>query len=272
MRLLSAAMTLSAAPFRHSYCSARHAPLIIDTDCGLDDLATLVFAAATATPISLVTTTSGLAPPGRGHSLARSMLDYVGLQDVRVVAGAEMPPPGVVREKAEWEMTYQQRVADVTAAMGLREAAAEAEVVDAGDAGAAADAILSAARESGGNATVLALGALTNVALSSRRHGSDFSRLVRRMLTSSVARLEVLGSGVEVVLVGQACYAKPAWALLYHLQPDAFAGGEARVPVRVSGDTSTAAGWRPDGHVIELAGVSLERYAEFVRSACTYRG
>ena len=153
MRLLSAAMTLSAAPFRHSYCSARHAPLIIDTDCGLDDLATLVFAAATATPISLVTTTSGLAPPGRGHSLARSMLDYVGLQDVRVVAGAEMPPPGVVREKAEWEMAYQQRVADVTAAMGLREAAAEAEVVDAGDAGAAADAILSAARESGGNAT-----------------------------------------------------------------------------------------------------------------------
>ena len=108
-----------------------------------------------------------------------------------MVAGAEMPPPGVVREKAEWEMTYQQRVADVTAAMGLREAAAEAEVVDAGDAGAAADAILSAARESGGNATILALGALTNVALSSRRHGSDFSRLVRRMLTSSVARLEV---------------------------------------------------------------------------------
>ena len=66
------------------------------------------------------------------------------------------------------------------------------------------------------------------------------------------------------------------------------------MPVRVSGDTSTAAGWRfercsplepvdeggggsarpprPDGHVIELAGVSLERYAEFVRSACTYRG
>ena len=188
---LSAAMTLSAAPFRHSYCSTRHAPLIIDTDCGLDDLATLVFAAATATPISLVTTTSGLAPPGRGHKLARSMLDYVGLQAVRVVAGAEMPPPGVVREKAEWEMTYQQRVADVTAAMGLREAEAEAEVVDAGDAGAAADAILSAARESGGNATILALGALTNVALSSRRHGSDFSRLVRRMLTSSVARLEV---------------------------------------------------------------------------------
>ena len=191
MRLLSAAMTLSAAPFRHSYCSARHAPLIIDTDCGLDDLATLVFAAATATPISLVTTTSGLAPPGRGHKLARSMLNYVGLQDVRVVAGAEMPPPGVVREKAGWEMTYQQRVADVTAAMGLREAAAEAEVVDAGDAGAAADAILSVARESGGNATILALGALTNVALSSRRHGSDFSRLVRRKLTSSVARLEV---------------------------------------------------------------------------------
>ena len=187
-------MTLSAAPFRHSYCSARHAPLIIDTDCGLDDLATLVFAAATATPISLVTTTSGLAPPGRGHKLARSMLNYVGLQDVRVVAGAEMPPPGVVREKAGWEMTYQQRVADVTAAMGLREAAAEVEVVDAGDAGdagAAADAILSTARESGGNATILALGALTNVALSSRRHGSDFSRLVRRKLTSSVARLEV---------------------------------------------------------------------------------
>ena len=37
-------------------------------------------------------------------------------------------------------------------------------------------------------------------------------------------------------------------------------GGSARPPPR------------PDGHVIELAGVSLERYAEFVRSACIYRG
>ena len=65
-------------------------------------------------------------------------------------------------------------------------------------------------------------------------------------------------------------------ALLFHLQPDAFTR-EAPVPVRVSGDLGTAEGWRfercgegeRDGYVIEPSGVSLERYAAFLREACS---
>ena len=45
--------------------------LIIDTDCALDDLATLALAAATGTSLQLVTTVKGLAPPGHGHELVR---------------------------------------------------------------------------------------------------------------------------------------------------------------------------------------------------------
>ena len=45
--------------------------LIIDTDCALDDLATLALAAATGTSLQLVTTVNGLAPPGHGHELVR---------------------------------------------------------------------------------------------------------------------------------------------------------------------------------------------------------
>ena len=45
--------------------------LIIDTDCALDDLATLAMVAATETPLQLVTTVNGLAPPGHGHELVR---------------------------------------------------------------------------------------------------------------------------------------------------------------------------------------------------------
>ena len=45
--------------------------LIIDTDCALDDLATLALAAATGTSLQLVTTVNGLALPGHGHELVR---------------------------------------------------------------------------------------------------------------------------------------------------------------------------------------------------------
>jgi len=53
--------------------------LIIDTDCGLDDLATLALAAATGTSLQLVTTVNGLAPPGNGHLLVRQHGQYAPL-------------------------------------------------------------------------------------------------------------------------------------------------------------------------------------------------
>ena len=85
---------------------ARGSPLIIDTDVALDDIATLAAAAAVGAPLRLVTTTSGLAPPGEGHILARRVLNAVDLGSVPVVAGAEQPPPHVTRQKQAWEHGY----------------------------------------------------------------------------------------------------------------------------------------------------------------------
>ena len=68
-------------------------------------------------------------------------------------------------------------------------------------------------------------------------------------------------------------------ALLYHLEPDAFVVEQTRAPVRVSGDVCSADGWRFErcaasgaaaaGYAIEPSAVSLERYAAFLRQACS---
>ena len=80
--LTAAAMSLPALGVLRCCCRRRvftaasaslstRPSVIIDTDCALDDLATLALAAATGTSLQLVTTVSGLAPPGHGHELVR---------------------------------------------------------------------------------------------------------------------------------------------------------------------------------------------------------
>jgi len=295
-------------------------PFIIDTDVGLDDLATLALVAATEAPLRQVSTVSGLAPPGRGHLLARRFMDAVKLSAVPVVAGAEAPPPHVTRKKGDWELSYQDRVAQVLSVMDLPPVA-EAETT--GDASTAAVAIVDAARAAGGNCTVLALGALTNLAAASEL--ADFRSLVRRIVfigdTDSRrqsynvaldpgAMRVLLHSGVEMVLIGSACYVAPSWvealfasrggtcsgeaaralrvlgsndaysmcydplALLYHLQPDAFLLERAAIPVRVTEGQD----WRfercdeslKDGYVFEASGVSLAKYGEFLSRAAAF--
>lgn len=219
-RTSESAMSLAAS-------TPEPAPFIIDTDCGLDDLATLALAAAAgATPL-LVTTTSGLAPHGHGHRLARRMLDHVGLKEVPVVGGAEAPPATTVRDKQDWEESYPDRVAEVTAAMGMQTTFAKSLALTATcKVSAAAHAIIETASAVDGGATILALGALTNVAEAARAHPDAFRRHVRRIIfigdtdpsrqsynaaLDPTALQRVLGSGVEMVLVGQACYPRPAW-------------------------------------------------------------
>lgn len=232
------------------------------------------------------------------------------------------------------------------------------------DVASAATAIVETARSRGGGVTILALGALTNLAEAIRRYPADFRRLCSRIIfigdtdrsrpsyniaLDPAALRVVLASGIELVLVGSSCCPPPSWvealfaeggmgvarsagsddaslpasgarsqsnapaaqweatlapgpatalralgsldpysmcydplALLYHLQPDAFAFEQTATPVsvRVGGDTSTASGWsfercdssgrRPeahDGYVIEPSGMSLQCYAHFLRQA-----
>ena len=203
------------------------APIVVDTDCALDDLATLALAAATHTPLQLVTTSSGLAPPGHGHVLARRLLDALDLSSLPVVAGAEAQPPYAAdRPKAEWELSYPQRLVDTTLLLGLESVGDEVSRVDAGSANKAAGAIVATARAVGGNVTLLALGALTNVARASEQFPTEFSQYVRRIVfigdidarqhsynvaLDPMAVRTTLRSGVELVLIGNSCYVTPAW-------------------------------------------------------------
>ena len=115
------------------------------------------------------------------------------------------------------------------------------------------------------------------------------------------ALLVVLRSGVPLILIGSSCYVSPEWvttlfgggtggsllhvlgrsdpysmcydplALLFHLQPDAFEVEPTPVPVRLTRGND----WRferceesqRDGYVLEPSGVSLDRYATFLRRA-----
>lgn len=333
-RIKAASEALGASAKRR----AKPGPFIIDTDCGLDDLATLALSASAPASLRLVTTTSGLVPSGHGHLLARRILDRVGLESVPVVAGAEAPPPSTVRIKQEWEVSYEHRVAEVTRAMDMETTFADHLAQrDSCNAASAADAIIDTARAAGGGATILALGALTNLAEAARHSPTEFRQLVQRVIfigdtdpsrQSYNAALDpaalkvVLGSGVDIVLVGSSCYPRPAWvealfnesamgaangsangsvagttlrtlgsldpysmcydplALLFHLHPDAFTSSLEPTPVRVSGDTNTANGWRFErcpsdsideahGYVSEPSAVSLESYAAFLRQACS---
>ena len=349
-RRLGPPTTAMAAPtVQDGASSGAVGPLIIDTDCGLDDLATLALAAAAAAPLRLVTTTSGLAPHGHGHRLARRMLDQLGLSSVPVVAGAEAPPPSTVREKAEWETAYGQRVAEVTAGMGMKTTFADHLAQrECCDSAAAAQAILDTAQAAGGGVTILALGALTNIAKAVKLFPGQLAQYVERIIfigdtdpsrhsynaaLDPVALQVVVSSGIEMILIGSPCYPSPDWvgtrfgemgfasrtdqgskaigatgeggtssaamalqvlggldpysmcydplALMYHLQPDAFEC-EAPIAVRLTGDMSTAHGWRFErcpsdappglgvlGYVMEPSAVSLERYEGFLRKACS---
>lgn len=256
-RVADPAAASGTGPAAASGATSEAGPLIIDTDCGLDDLATLALAASTSADLRLVTTTSGLAPHGHGHRLARRTLRRVGLGEVPVVAGAEASPLSVVREVAAWERSYGERVVTATAAMGMETAFCEAHAQrEPCDAGAAATAILQTARAAGGGATVLALGALTNLAEAIAREPAEFSTLVRRVVfvadtdpetgpsaPSYNAALDpsalraVLGSGCELVLIGRSCYPQPEWVetLFAEGRVGGASGGGAAAVLRALG-------------------------------------
>ena len=211
----------AARPGSQPGAGSRPGPFVIDTDVGCDDLAALTLASAHAAPLRLVTTVSGLAPPGYGHLLARRLLDAINMPSVPVVAGAEAPPPGLNRARQGWELGYGRRLAEAALAVGIEPVTAE-QARPLGVSSAATSAVIDAARRAGGGVTVVALGAVTNVAAACQHE--DFPRLVRRVVLigdTSAARYNVaadpeaarvlLRSGVELVLVGSRCYASAAW-------------------------------------------------------------
>ena len=165
-------------------------PLIIDTDVGADDLATLAAAAAAKAPLCLVTTSSGLSPPGHGHITVRRTLNALGLSQVPVVAGAERPPAYVARAKADWEVEYGPRLDAVVTGCGI-------EPVSGAGAGPGSAANQRTQSSRPRRPRVAArrswLGALTNVAAAWERQPEAFARSVERVVfigDTQVARLQ----------------------------------------------------------------------------------
>lgn len=171
-------------------------PLIIDTDLGLDDLAALAALASEPAPydLTLVTTVHGMCPPDglSGMSpleLCRSVLDKLGLTHVGCAGGETSSPPDGSYKLAElayanddhlWAREYLAKLGQLVGKLDLPHVHM-AEAVQA-SATVAADAMLQAARDTGGNVTILALGALTNVRRLAELHPAAYRALFRRVI------------------------------------------------------------------------------------------
>jgi len=197
-------------------------PLVIDTDMGLDDIATLAAAAVHDMPLVAVTTVAGLFGPG-GWRLARRCLDTLGLDTVPVVAGCEDSSRRAIRQ---WEVGYLEQLGRVTWQLGITPPKLFASDTVTGTAYMAALAIIEAGRKR--KVDVLALGALTNLAAMATAHADDFRNCIRRIIiigssdgrpynvrVDPAAMRTVLRAAdcadVPVVLIGRQCYAQPSW-------------------------------------------------------------
>jgi purine nucleosidase len=179
------------------------APVILDTDIGTnvdDALALAVLLGSPEADLAAVTTVYGNAT--LRARLARRLLGTAGRDDVRVAAGATTPLSGVDVFWAGHE--------------GALHAELDREPTDPV---AAHDVLIETARHHSGALDVLAVGPLTNLALALRRD-PGFARHVRRVVvmggdfadagrqaernfrSDAVAAREVLGSGLDVTVVG----------------------------------------------------------------------
>ena len=203
--------------------------VLIDTDAGFDDIAALALLAGWCQPdtIRLVTTVHGMCPPQAAPLLIRRVLVSLGLGAVPVVGGEARAPDGSDVVAAEpWGATYRSRLAAAPELLGLTAAEPEPE---GGSRRSAAEAIIAEAAAAGG-ATVLALGALTNVAAAASHAPAEFKRHVHQVIFQcrcfagdggdrpfnarfdASAVQTVLAAGVPVTLVsGAQCYPSEEW-------------------------------------------------------------
>lgn len=156
--------------------------LVVDTDPGLDDAHALAMAltptaARPAPPVAAVCTVAGNVDVGRVTANARWLLGAYGIGDVPVHRGASGPLAGPRVDAAE-----------IHGADGLG-GVPRHRVPDVPEtAGAAALALIDAARRHPGETTVVALGPLTNLALAVR---------LEPRLPELVDRVVVMGGAID---------------------------------------------------------------------------
>lgn len=196
--------------------------ILIDSDMGLDDMATLAAVAVHKLPLCALITSAGLCR-NAGHILARRCLDTLGLNKVPVIAGAEAHP--IDRPMEDWELDYCQQLSQAQDVLDLAPPRPGNEVI-VGTADMAADAIIRAGDQR--QVDVFALGSLTNIAALATRDPEEFRRCVRRVVIVGSAMGQPYNVAVNpdamrtllraarnvdvpILLIGRQCYAAVSW-------------------------------------------------------------
>ena len=202
--------------------------LIVDTDVGLDDVASIALLAAARVPVSLITTTCGICQSGTGAMHVTRLADALNMTPTpKIISGAENQR---LVAYDDWEHEQHQQLSLLCHSLGADATMSYSQPsVDE-----AADAILQVARAkeraSAAAVTVLALGSMTNLAAAAHKDPATFSLIDRIIFVGGVrtskagyhhqpynawldpdALRTVLRSGVRVELIGHACYPKLAW-------------------------------------------------------------
>ena len=156
--------------------------IILDTDPGIDDA--LAFILAFNSPelkVEAVTTVAGNVNHAKGHRNAKKLLEFLGVTDVPVCAGAVIP---LIKNLGHAEEFHGKT--------GLGDSELPGPVM-ASDPRSAVDIILEKADELGKELTLVAIGPLTNIAV---------AILADPMLPQKVDKLVIMGGAFNLTPYG----------------------------------------------------------------------
>ena len=156
--------------------------IILDTDPGIDDA--LAFILAFNTPelkVEAITTVAGNVNHTKGHKNAKRLLEFLGVKDVPLCAGAMTP---LVKKLGHAEEFHGKT--------GLGDSNLPKPTMDT-DPRSAVDIILEKADELGKNLTLVAIGPLTNIAV---------AILADPLLLENVDKLVIMGGAFNLTPYG----------------------------------------------------------------------
>ena len=115
---------------------------------------------------------NGLCSERHFHPFSEQIIEKLGL-NVKVVHGHEKRWP--TSNIQPWELAYQWKLATAAAKLGLQPLSNPSQSApEVGSADAAAIAMIEVLRRNKGKTTILALGALTNIAQCAEKYGAEF--------------------------------------------------------------------------------------------------
>lgn len=145
--------------------------VIIDTDMGYDDVMAIAMLLAANVQIAGITTVNGLAHADRGAANMLRLLARVGRQDIPVAVGADMALTGDHAFETSWRD-------EADALLGITLPPTDLESVSS----PASEYLVNTVNKCPGQAVLLCLGPLTNIALALQLRGKRFVRGVKQIV------------------------------------------------------------------------------------------